>query len=428
MRSRSALEISVGTLNLFRLFDDVDDPADTNFFGETRDDAVVSALEYATRKAKFVQYILEVLDAPDVLAVQEAEKLGVLEDLAADIAAADPAVVYTAYLVEGNDLGTIDVGFLVRDSVAVDAVTQIGLTETYVDPTDGSLDILHDRPPLLLEGRCLVGGAELPISVMVVHNRSLGGIDDAFDGARVRQKRFEQAQSIAQKVQDLQAADPDVHLIVTGDFNAFEFTDGYVDAVGQIRGDFVPGDNLVCDTNVCDDLVDPNLTNVVDTLVPAEERYSFIFSGNAQVLDHALISEALVPLVSGAEFGRGNADGAEILIEDDTTPIASSDHDGLVVFVNKDSDGDGVVDGLDVCPDTVIPESVPTERLGPNRFALVDGDTVFDTPGGAVVYTTQDTAGCSCEQIIRELGLGQGHVKFGCSNSVMRTWVDLVTP
>jgi predicted extracellular nuclease len=428
VRARTANEVTVGSLNLFRLFDDVDDPSDTNFFGETRDDTVVSTLEYDTRRAKFVQYIMDVLDSPDVLAVQEAEKLGVLEDLAADIAAVDPAVVYTAHLLEGNDIGTIDVGFLVRDTMAVDSVTQLGLTETYIDPSDQSLDILHDRPPLLLEGRCLIGGAELPIQVMVVHNRSLSGIDGS-DGLRVRQKRFEQAQSIAQKVQDIQTADPGVNLIVTGDFNAFEFSDSYVDAIGQIKGDYVPADNVVCDTNTCDDLVDPNLTNLVDTIVPVEERYSFNFSGNAQVLDHALVSESLLPLVSSAEYGRGNADGAEILIEDDTTPIAASDHDGLVVFLSKDSDGDGVVDGLDFCPDTVIPESVPTRHLGPNRWALVDDDNIFDTPGDSRHgFTTEDTAGCSCEQIIVELGLGHGHVRFGCSTSAMLTWVNLVNP
>ena len=431
VRARVEGEVTVGSLNLFRLFDDIDDPSDTNFFGETRDDAVVDAAEYAVRKSKFVQHIMEVLDSPDVLAVQEAEKLGVLQDLAADIAAVDPAVVYSAHLIEGNDIGTIDVGFLVRDTVAVDAITQLGFSETYIDPSDGSDDILHDRPPLLLEGRCLVGGAEVPLTVMVVHNRSLSGVDGG-DGERVRQKRFEQAQSIAQKVQDIQDADPAVNLIVTGDFNAFEFTDGYVDAVGQIRGDYVPADNLVCDTNSCDDLVTPDLTNLVDTIVPVEERYSFNFGGNAQVLDHALVSDAALLLVSGAEYGRGNSDGAEILIEDDTTAITASDHDGLVVFlaknIDRDADGDGVADSVDVCADTVIPESVPTRRLLRKHFALKDGDTIFDTPGGFNIYTTQDTAGCSCEQIIDELGLGGGQVMFGCTKGTMQNWVNMVNP
>lgn len=98
-----------------------------------------------------------------------------------------------------------------------------------------------------------------------------------------------------------------------------------------------------------------------------------------------------------------------------------------------DADGDGVLDGDDVCPGTVIPEGVPTRSLGVNRYALVDGDTVFDTTsppgrgnGPGDVFTTTDTAGCSCEQIIAELGLGNGHTFFGCSLSAMRDWVALV--
>ena len=37
-----------------------------------------------------------------------------------------------------------------------------------------------------------------------------------------------------------------------------------------------------------------------------------------------------------------------------------------------DTDNDGVRDADDFCPNTVIPESVPTKRLGVNRFALVE--------------------------------------------------------
>ena len=421
--ARGDAEYTVGSLNLFRFFDDINDPVDP----DGRNDAVVSTAEYQTRRAKFADYILNVLDAPDILAVQEAEKIEVLQDLAADIAALDPTVVYTAYLIEGNDVGTIDVGFMVRDSIQVDMVTQLEKSATFVDPTDNSVDILHDRPPLLLEGSCTTEYGTTPIKVLVVHNRSLGNIDDPDDGARVRQKRFEQAQSIAQIAQDLQDADPDVPLVITGDFNAFQFTDGYVDVVGQIQGDFDPADNLVCDTNTCDDLVDPNLTNQVESL-PAGEQYSFIFRGNAQVLDHALTAQGLDPLVRGLEYGRGNADAAEILIDDDMTPLASSDHDGLVLYLVKDGDGDGVTDDVDVCPATVIPESVPTQRLGNDRFALVDDDFVFDSGKSTAVFTLEDTAGCSCEQIIDALGLGNGHVKFGCSSEAMQTWVDLVNP
>jgi predicted extracellular nuclease len=442
VRAREPGEFTVGSLNLFRLFDDVNDPADGD-----RNDFVVSTAEYMRRLAKFSAYIREILDSPDILAVQEAEKLGVLEDLAALIELEDPSVVYSAHLVEGNDIGTIDVGFLVRDQINVDSVTQLGKDETFVNPITLEDDILHDRPPLLLEGSSQLEFGSFPIAVMTVHNRSLGGIDGS-EGLRVRVKRLLQAESIADKVQALQGAEPDVRLVVTGDFNAFEFTDGYVDALGVITGGFDPATSLVCSETVClGDLVEPNLDNQILGM-DAGERYSFIFRGSAQVLDHALTSSGLAAEVAGAEYGRGNADAAVDLINDDGTvdpdnlPLRASDHDGLVVYIVNDEDADGVPNDLDVCPATVIPESAPTNGLGTNRWVLLDGDGQFDTslpPGNGRPavrgprgpdrsFDLGDTAGCSCEQIIAARGLGAGHSKFDCSGGVMEEWVALVNP
>ena len=417
VRAKLPGEVTIGSLNLFRLFDDVDDGG-----GEQ----VVSTAEYARRLGKFSAYVRDVLGTPDLLGVQEVEKLVVLEDLAAQIAADDPSVTYQAFLVEGNDVGGIDVGFLARASIAVDAVTQLGADEILT--FDGSL--LHDRPPLLLEGSftCPTGG-EFPLAVMVNHLRSLSGIEDAGSGPRVRQKRLEQAQSIAEKVQGFQTASPEVPLVLVGDYNAFEFTDGYVDVIGQIVGDIDPSENLLSGV----DLVEPDLVREVLS-VPADERYSFIFRGSSQILDHALTSAAAAPFVRGLEFGRGNADAAVDLINDDQTVLRASDHDGLVLYLMSDCDGDGVLFDEDICLGTEIPEGVPTVRLGVNRFALVDGDGIFDTtmPGGghrppfSQIFTIEETGGCSCEQIIEAVGVGRGHEKFGCSLGLMRGWIDAV--
>ena len=407
VRARQPGEFTVGSFNLFRL--------NGGF-------------------AKLSAYVTDVLDSPDILAIQEVQDLGELEDLADQIAL-DSGVVYTASLLEGNDVGGIDVGFLTRENIQIDSLTQVDPDATFVNPVTMEDDILHDRPPLLLEGSCQLEFGSFPIAVMVVHNRSLGSIEDPVQGVRVRKKRFLQALSIAEKVDAMQTADPDIRLVVTGDFNAYEFTDGYVDAVGVITGDFVPADNLVCDTENCAGLPDNDLFD--ETLaLPAGDRYSFIFSGNAQVLDHALTSVGISAEISGFEYGRGNADAYADLLSDATPanlPLRSSDHDGLVVYILKDEDDDGVPNDDDVCAGTVIPESVPTDGLGTNRHALVDGDGVFDTvaPGGGgsgVTYTLGDTAGCSCEQIIIAQGLGQGHVMHGCSGGEMQEWVDLVNP
>lgn len=185
-------------------------------------------------------------------------------------------------------------------------------------------------------------------------------------------------------------------------------------------------------------------TNLLDALV-GEDAYSFLFDGQVGTLDHALSSVDLTSQVSGAAAWHINADEADALdynlnfgrnpdIFDGAIPNRASDHDPIVVGLNLlgDLDEDGVLNGDDFCPGTVIPESVPSRRLNPNRWALVDGDFDFDTvrkgKGKGRSYSTTDTAGCSCEQIIAAQGLGNGHTKFGCSNGAMDNWVELVTP
>ena len=184
------------------------------------------------------------------------------------------------------------------------------------------------------------------------------------------------------------------------------------------------------------DLVEPNLSNEVLNL-PMTSRYSFIFRGNAQILDHGLTTAMLSSEVRDAQYGRGNSDAASILLNDDGSvdpnnlALRSSDHDGVVIFVAADEDADGVPNDSDMCPATMLPEGVPSESLGVNRFADTDGDGIFDTtsPKGNGPKNSFDlggTAGCSCEQIIEAQGLGQGHRKFGCSIGAMKNWVLLM--
>jgi hypothetical protein len=99
-----------------------------------------------------------------------------------------------------------------------------------------------------------------------------------------------------------------------------------------------------------------------------------------------------------------------------------------VKVITLDSDGDGVPDGQDRCEQTRLPEPPPTEGLGVNHWALMDGDGTFDTrapndKGPKRTFTLQDTGGCSCTQIIEKLGLGEGHRKHGCSTGQMEQWI-----
>ena len=415
VRARNPGEFTVGSQNCLRLFDTVDDPAIS--------DDIPTPERYADRLAKLSMHVRGLLGSPDILAVQEVENLGVLQDVAARIHDDDASVAYTAYLLEGNDIGGIDVGFLVRDTVRVDSVEQFGKGDTF--EFNSATALLNDRPPLLLRGAYLGNGADFPLTVIAVHQRSLSGIDGS-DGARVRAKRYAQALRLAQKIEQRQVAEPELRLVVIGDFNAFEFTDGFVDVMGQVTGHLDPAGALLPGT----DEIALDLTNQTLNMAPGE-RYSFVFDGTAQSLDHVLTSQGLDPWVRGAQHSRGNADAPFRFDVDATTPLRTADHDGTVLFVTSDLDGDGVPDNRDVCPGTRIPEGVPTLHLNPNHFALVDGDGVFDTvvPAGGVpgwAFTTEHTGGCSCEQIIDRMGLGVGERRFGCPAGVMQEWVDQI--
>jgi len=279
---------------------------------------------FATRLAKLSRQIRSVLRAPDVVAVQEVKDLATLSDLASRIRADDPAIVYAARHQEAPDVDELDVGFLVRDTVDIVSVTQIGANAIF--SLDGSL--LNDRPPLVLEASWRGHAPPLPLTVVAVHQRSLIGIDDPQDGERVRRKRHEQALWLAGWIQQRQNERPDERLIVIGDFNAFEFTDGYVDVMGQVTGRPDPRGALIPAVP----LLDPPLTDWVAS-VAAAERYSYVWNGDAELLDHVLTTQAAQGWVATVAASRGNADAPQALEDDPSTAARSSDHDGLVLYL-----------------------------------------------------------------------------------------------
>ncbi|HJX29343.1 MAG TPA: IPTL-CTERM sorting domain-containing protein, partial [Thermoanaerobaculia bacterium] len=402
-------ELTVAAYNLERFFDTVDDPA----IGEP----VLTTAAYDKRLAKASLGIRNYLQTPDILGIIEIENLATLQDLAdqinADAGAASPQ--YEAYLVEGNDVGGIDVGFLVKTAEVAVGVERVQVVEVQQE-LDGSLLVnpdattstLNDRPPLRLEA--IVhhpNGGSYPVTVIVNHMRSLNGSADEAAGsngwptagARVRAKRQEQAEDLANLVQSLQTADPAQPIVLIGDFNAFEFNDGLGDSMGTIEGTpspdaetAVPGDGA--------DLVDPDLDNLADT-APAAERYSFLFDGNAQSLDHVLVNQALIASTSArrVEHPRINADFPEIDRNvAGTTRLA--DHDPIVAYfavaefatagvsISKSDMTDPAVAG------TTLGYTVLVSNGGPDDATAVE---MVDTlPAGTTFVSLTAPAGWSC--------------------------------
>ncbi len=321
VRARRRGEFTIATQNLLLLVDDETDAA-TGRRG-------VDGRTYQRRLTKHATAVRDMLQLPDILAVQEVENLQTLSALArrVETLASDGAAIgYRAFLAEGRDPSGIDVGFLVRDSIAVESVEQIGSDALFA--FEGELHATFSRPPLVLHCQApsapLVESTSLSLTVVNVHLRSRRGIEN---GSFAPTKRKAQAEWLARWIQSFQSGERDRALVVTGDFNAFEFSDGHVDVVGEISGTARLGEAILPAT----ESVAPPLENVVLRLPPGE-RYSFIFRGSAQTLDHTLVSSRLAPFVTGVEFARSNADFPTALAASASTPVRASDHDGLVVY------------------------------------------------------------------------------------------------
>jgi uncharacterized protein len=306
--------LTVAALNLQRFYNAVD---------ESGGDVVLTAAAYSNRLEKAGLLLRDVMHGPDIVGLGEVENIAVLHDLART---ASP--MHGAWLLPGNDSSAINIGFLVNTArVQVLAVTQHGKSSTFTHPVTGMQVMLHDRPPLLL--RALVRDPAstnvLGVTVIMNHLRSLLGIENAESGPFIRAKRQAQAEFLARLIQQRQAIGE--HVIVMGDFNAFEFNDGFVDVLGTIAGAPTPSNEVVLASA---DLVEPNLFNLIETL-PAWDRYSYIFDGSPQALDHILVSQNLRARVQRFLYVRTNADFPESSRNDAGIPHRISDHDAAMV-------------------------------------------------------------------------------------------------
>lgn len=323
-------EATVVSFNLERFYDTVDDPGVS--------DVALTPAAFERRLKKASLAIRNVLKTPDILAVVEMENLSTLQTLAAQIdadaqAAGQAPPNYSAYLEEGNDIGGIDVGFLVKNDGRINVleVKQEGKDTTFIDPTDGSVDILNDRPPLVLRATITETGSvtALPLTVVANHLRSLNDVEATNNtGARVRAKRNAQAEYLATLVQNIQSANPLEKIVLVGDFNAFEFSDGLVDVIGAVKGTPASAGEVVVASAT---ITNPPLTDLVES-VAVQNRYSFSFDGSAQVLDHIIVNNAALSSVARFEFARNNADFPDILRNDATRPERISDHDAPVAY------------------------------------------------------------------------------------------------
>ena len=241
-------------------------------------------------------------------------------------------------------------------------------------------------------------------------------------------------------VEAIQADPSPANLVLIGDYNAFDFSDGYVDVMGIISGTPAPADQVLLHGASA---VTRPLLNLIGTK-PEAERYSYVFEGNIQTLDHALVNDtALANTEARLYHARVNSDFATDNAADPTVPVRTSDHDPLVAELRVGAflDADLAVDVLSprkpvqsgrqatfrvtvanagagdaLRPELVISIGTPPSRLRP---VAVDGwtcDAPVATDQGSELGCTRDAA--LAAGAVDQLGVSFDAVRLGAFEDV----------
>ena len=280
----------------------------------------------------------------------------------------------------GADGGNIRVGFIFNparvsfvdragggSTVATSVVNnggspQLSASPGRIDPTNSAFD--HSRKPLV--GEFVFNGRRL--FVIANHFNSKIGDDPLYGRFQppVRSteiQRHQQAAIVNGFVKNILAVDASASVVVLGDLNDFEFSDTL---------------SVLKDGNV--------LVDLADTL-PTSERYSYVFEGNSQVLDHTLVSNALADFAGPLlDIVHANAEFA----------AQTSDHDPDVVRLTLpkagDVDGDGDVDRDDV---NAITAARNSNANGPFDPRNLNGDARIDAVDARLAVNACTRPGCA---------------------------------
>jgi uncharacterized protein len=344
----------------------------------------VENLDPTDPQAKFdelADLIVDNLRSPDLISVEEVQDdNGATNDGVVDASATWQQLIAAVSAAGGPDYeyrdiapvnnsdggepgGNIRVGFMFRtdrglqfvdraggdstSAVSVEPGPQLSFSPGRIDPADPAFT--SSRKPLA--GEFTYDGQTL--FAVANHWNSKGGDDPLFGRFQPPTRssevqREQQAQIVHDFVADLLAEDPSARVAVLGDLNDFDFSD----ALATVEGS------------------PAILTDLIGGL-PAGERYSYVFDGNSQALDHVLTTDALTADVTSFDAVHVNSEFAD----------QASDHDPLVA---------------QVCADATAPELTVTASpsgLWPPNHKYVTVTTTADAsdaidPGPSVSFVS----------------------------------------
>jgi len=176
---------------------------------------------------------------------------------------------------------------------------------------------LFDRLPLVVD-LMVRGDWGEPYKLRIVNNhlKSKGGDELVNVVRREQQTRF-----VATLVQEQLTTDPAAHVVVLGDLNDY-YVSGPIDALRTST--------------------QPALLHAYD-LLPPLERFTYIFNGASQVLDHILVTPAMAPTLAEVDIVHIDAHFPALATVNTTNVNHASDHDPVQIRIRPA--GAGTVGG-----------------------------------------------------------------------------------
>jgi 5'-nucleotidase len=311
-RSGKNGNLTVTTFNVENLFDLEDNP------DKADEDSTPTPEALEIQLSKLALAIELELRLPAILVVQEIENTAILQALGDRVNAA-AGTNYVATSFESSDERGIEVGFL-WDSGRVDLLQAFQMTGDDVAAAFGPESASPGREPLVGQFNVTGDIQGRPLWIIGNHFKSKSGDDPLYGVVQppvriTEEQRKAQAHAVRNFVNGLFEEDPRAWVIVAGDLNDFQFPEpgeGPDHPVGILEG--IEGETPLI-----------NLLRAEDP----DERFTFVFDGNSQVLDHILVSPSLWRQFADADILHFNTSYPATLREDPSTPLQSADHDPI---------------------------------------------------------------------------------------------------
>jgi predicted extracellular nuclease len=351
----------------------------------------------ASKFETLAELVINHMQSPDIMSIEEIQdNTGATNDSVVD-AATTWGMLITAIQAAGGPTyeyrqidpvnnqdggatgGNIRVGFLFRTDRGLSFIDRPGATSTTVntvigsgastqlqfspgriDPTNSAFT--DSRKPLA--GEFMFNGHHL--FVIANHWNSKGGDEPLFG---VNQpptfsseiQRNQQATVVHNFVSAILTADPNANVLVMGDLNDFQFSS----ALTTLKGS------------------PAILTDLIETL-PLAERYTYVYEGNSETLDHILATNALMARPYIYDVVHVNSEFAN----------QASDHEpqAMVITLNDPPTADaGGPYSVDEGGSVTLTATGSDLEGGTLTYAWdLDNDGMFETPGPSVSFTGVD--------------------------------------